>query len=104
MSDAKILLDDEIEISECWKVSLKAYSVLKNKKYPEGIKVRFVLLDLELKVARLLVDNHEPYGFHIHTELPHDKSIRKPLKVSNYHEALDEFWKMTWEILGDEIN
>ena len=37
------------------------------------------------------MDNHEPFGFHMHTELPHDKAVRVELAVSDHNAALNLF-------------
>lgn len=51
---------------------------------------------------RLLVDNHEPFGFHIHTQLPEDKNVRIQLPVSNYSEALQLFRQEVERIINRE--
>ncbi len=56
-------------------------------KYPEGVKASFVLLDLTINLPVVLVDNHAPFGFHLHPGLPEDKNLRKELKTSSYEEA-----------------
>lgn len=72
------------------------------EKFPEGIKVSLALIDVIKKVPRLLIDNHAPFGFHVHTELPGNKDSRRVLKAKDYTEALDEFWRLTKEITNDE--
>ncbi len=39
-------------------VSIAVYAVEKNRKFPGGIKAKFLLQESESGVARLLVDNH----------------------------------------------
>ncbi len=62
----------------------------------------FALLDVIDKVPRLLVDNHAPFGFHVHAELPKNKQARKSLATKDYQEALDEFWRLVKEIVKNE--
>ena len=81
---------------------IKVYEVDKNKKFPDGIKARYVLVDAYKGVPRLLVDNHEPYGYHMHTRLPKNKSHRVKLEVDHYLDALDIFLDETKRILKDE--
>ena len=49
-------------------------------KYPEGIKMRMALFRLSSKDQDRelieLIDNHPPYGVHIHNRLPQDHSSR----------------------------
>lgn len=99
MAKALIVLNQVLDISERFRVELKVFEVEASAKYPEGIKVRFVLIDVIHKVARLLIDNHEPFGFHVHEELPENKSARRLLSTRDYAEALDEFWRIAKEIV-----
>lgn len=103
MAKAVILVDQALNLSERFRVELKVFEVDSSDKYPEGIKVKFVLIDVIQKAPRLLVDNHEPFGFHVHEELPENKEVRRTLKTKNYLEALDEFWRLAKEITNDKI-
>ncbi len=81
-------------------MELSVLQIEPSAKHPEGIKASFVLIDAEKGVPRLVVDNHEPYGFHVHTELPEKKDVRRRLPTADYLQALDEFWRLTMEITG----
>lgn len=72
----------------------------RNEKFPEGLKVRYVLIDGDGKFARLLVDNHESFGFHIHSQLPEDHSTREILPTIDYNEALQIFMKEVEKIVS----
>ena len=74
MGSSSVLWDQSFQLTESFRVEAKVYEIEPTEKYPEGIKARFVLIDVENNLARLLVDNHSPYGFHIHTGLPEDKT------------------------------
>jgi hypothetical protein len=102
MAKAVVLLDETLDISERYRVEIRAYEIEPNKKHPEGVKVSFTLIDVINKVPRLLIDNHAPFGFHVHEELPENKESRRILKTVNYLEALDEFWKLVKDIINDE--
>ncbi len=80
----------------------KVYEVSKSKKHPEGVKAKFVLIDIERNAPRLLVDNHAPFGFHIHTKLPDDKNIRVELPTKDFLEAYDEFLNEVERIVKNE--
>ena len=82
--------------------SLKVFEVGKSKRFPDGIKAKFVLLDIELGFARLLLDNHHPFGFHLHTKLPEDKDHRTPLDVTDYRAALHFFLEEVERIVKNE--
>ena len=101
MTKAVVLLDQKLDISERYRVELKAFEVAISKKYPEGVKVSFALIDVIQKAPRLLIDNHAPFGFHVHEELPNNKDSRRRLKTNDYLEALDEFWRLTKEITNE---
>ena len=50
-----------------------------------------MLIDLELGKAVFLIDNHAPFGFHMHSSLPTDKDQRQSLNISTYEEAYKVF-------------
>lgn len=89
-------------MTDKFRVEVKVYEVKITTKYPNGIKAKFVLIDMERCVARLLVDNHAPYGFHIHSKLPKDKTARTTLQVDNFFDAFDEFLKEAERIVEYE--
>lgn len=82
---------------------LKVIKVPKSAKFPDGFKVNCILLDKETKTARLLLDNHAPFGYHLHTELPNNKHARLAVDVKNYSEAIQVFFREARKI-ADEKN
>jgi hypothetical protein len=102
MGKSKCLLNQKIEISEKFRVELKVFEVEVSKKYPEGIKARFVLIDSFIKKPILLIDNHAPFGFHIHEDLAASKVKRRKIVEDDYLKVLDVFWCLTTEILRNE--
>ncbi len=102
MGDAKIIWDQSFQLAENFRVELKVYEVKPTEKYPEGIKARFVLIDMERNHARLLIDNHAPFGFHIHTGLPEDKATRIVLNTKDFYEAFVEFINEAERIVKNE--
>lgn len=102
MTEPKVLMDVSYILRGRYRVIAKVLQVEGNKKFPEGVKAKFVLIDLELNQPRLLVDNHAPFGFHLHTALPHDKGSRVPLDVKNFNEAYEEFLKEVERVLDNE--
>ena len=103
MTKATILLDQKLDISERYRVELKVFEVQKSERFPERIKVSFILIDVIAKVPRLLIDNHAPFGFHVHEDLPNNKESRRQLPVSDYSEALEEFWRLAKEIINGDL-
>jgi hypothetical protein len=81
---------------------LNVIGVPRNPKFPSGIKAKFALIHMEGNYIRLLVDNHEPFGFHIHTQLPEDRNVRIQLPVSDYREALKLFRQEVERIIKNE--
>lgn len=103
MPAARILYDEKVKLLDGrYEARIVAYEVSKSKKFPDGIKLSCVLLDTEEKVPRLLLDNHEPYGYHLHTKLPHDKSYRISVDVKNYEEAIEFFMQAASEVIENE--
>jgi len=102
MGKAVILLDVCQDISERYRVEIKAFKVGPSDRYPEGVKARYVLVDVVLKVPRVLVDNHAPLGFHYHPGLPVDKKKCIELDTDDYLEALDFFRDRVKEVLRNE--
>ena len=85
-----------------FQAQVKVIEVPKSAKFPEGIKVRCVLLDVELNLPRLLLDNHEPFGYHLHTRLPEDKKFRESVEVSGYEDAIRLFIREARKVVEDE--
>ena len=102
MTKARTILYLKESITDRYRVELKVYGVDRSKKYPDGFKVSFALIDLESNQLRVLIDNHAPYGFHFHEGLPDDKNLREKVNISNYFEALDEFWIRANRIIYDQ--
>jgi hypothetical protein len=104
MSKAKLLSVQRVVIGKTNRfiVEMKVRQVTRDLKYPEGIKVNMSLVDTERSCLRLLVDNHAPFGFHIHHRLPENHSHREPLRVSNFEEAADYFIKLAERIVDEE--
>lgn len=100
MKATEFLINELFEINARYRVVLTALRVPKNEKFPAGLKVRYVLIDTDGEFARLLVDNHEPFGFHMHTQLPEDHSIREILPTTDYNEALQIFLKEMERIMS----
>ncbi|PIT99827.1 MAG: hypothetical protein COT74_08560 [Bdellovibrionales bacterium CG10_big_fil_rev_8_21_14_0_10_45_34] len=63
MGDAKLVWDQSFQLTENYRVELKVYEVEPTEKYPEGIKARFVLIDMGAVTWRdfLLITMH-PLG------------------------------------------
>lgn len=102
MKRATVLLSRAWDISERFRIELKVFAVKASAKYPQGIKARYALIDVINKYPRLVVDNHEPFGFHAHIALPKERNNRLLLKGVDYLEAKDIFLNMVEEILKYE--
>jgi hypothetical protein len=81
---------------------VKVYQVERSKKFPAGIKAKFLLQNAQVGSPRLLIDNHEPYGFHMHTKMPHDHAHLETLDVKDHQAALDFFLEEVERILKNE--
>jgi len=104
MAKAKLIFDQRIRFIEGrFEARIKAYEVIKSKKFPDGVKLSCILLDLQEKVPRLLLDNHEPYGYHLHTKMPLDKTHRTLLNVNNFEEAIEFFMGEVPRVIENEV-
>ena len=93
MNKARLVQNQRIVLKDgLFVIEVKVYEVTKSKKFPEGVKVRCVLIDTETLKPRLLLDNHAPFGFHLHTKLPEDSDFRVSLDIDNYEDAIKIFF------------
>lgn len=101
---AKVILDRTLVLSRDgrYEADIKVLAISKSEKFPLGIKAKFVLLDTYEGTARLLVDNHEPYGFHMHTKLPKEPEHRERLETGDHEEALEVFLREAERIVRNE--
>jgi len=101
---AKVLIDRRLVFGRTnrYVADIKVFGVPISEKFPEGIKARFILLDTVDGSARLLIDNHEPYGFHIHRRLPREPKHRESMKVADHNEALQQFLAEVERIVRNE--
>ncbi len=81
---------------------IKAYEVPRDSKYPVGVKLKCVLIDVKQDKPRVLLDNHEPFGFHLHTRLPDDPDFRVKLDIADYEEAIRVFMKEVRKVVSNE--
>ncbi|MEO5971442.1 MAG: hypothetical protein ABIQ95_16070 [Bdellovibrionia bacterium] len=102
MSAIRIILDEKFAINNRFRVVLYALRVPVSEKFPNGIKAKFVLIDVQGNFPKLLVNNHEPFGFHMHTALPEDKDVRVELPVIDHNAALALFYKEVERILKND--
>lgn len=103
MSKAKLLVDEKYSFQNGrYFAHVIVYEISANKKFPEGVKVRCVLVDAESDQPRLLLDNHAPFGFHLHTRLPDDKDFRVSLTVTTAAEAIKYFMSQVKKVVKNE--
>lgn len=103
MQKAKQLRNERIVLQQGrFIIEIKAYEVTCSRKFPEGIKVKCVLIDVEQGKPRVLLDNHEPFGFHLHTRLPDDPDFRVSLDIVDYSEAVRIFFSEVRKVVSHE--
>ena len=84
MQKAKLLRHQRVTLREGrFVVEIKAYEVPAGRRFPSGIKLKCVLIDVEQGKPRVLLDNHEPFGFHLHARLPDDPDFRVWLDIED---------------------
>lgn len=102
---AVLIYEEKVTYKEGrYTVFARVYQVEKSKKFPDGIKAKFILIDSERGIERLLIDNHEPHGFHMHSRLPKDKKYREKMETKDYREALDRFFDEVRRIISEDEN
>ena len=75
-------------------VSIEVYETENLSMFPEGVTGTFRLFQMSEngeKVLVYLIDNHAPYGFHEHDELPVNHFSRALIHVKNWQEAWEKF-------------
>ena len=103
MVKAKVIYHQKMRLLEGrFEACIKAYAVSNNKKFPDGVKLSCILLDLHQKAPRLLLDNHEPYGYHLHTKMPYDKAHRALIHVRGFEEAIEFFMDEVQKVINEE--
>ena len=103
MKKAKLIRDQRFILSQgLFKAEIKAYEVPVSRKFPIGIKLKCVLIDVEQGKPRILLDNHEPYGFHLHAGLPDDPDFRVTLDILDYEEAIKIFFNEVRKVVSNE--
>lgn len=100
MHKARLIQNQSLVLKDgLFVVEVKVYEVTKSKKFPEGVKVKCVLVDTETLKSRLLLDNHAPFGYHLHTKLPQDANFRLPLDIANYEDAIKIFFEEVKKVI-----
>jgi hypothetical protein len=100
---AKILIDDSFNFNNGYVAIIKVFEVKNDDKFPEGIKAKFILINKNSEEPELLIDNHEPFSWHIHNDLPHNHEKRETLKdIKNYNDALALFWREVEKVVNNE--
>jgi hypothetical protein len=103
VAKAKVVSDYAVVLAAGrFELRVKIFKVEKTSKFPDGYKVSCVMLDTELSVARLVLDNHEPFGYHLHTKLPGDKNFRLSISVESYKDAVRAFFKQARRIANEK--
>lgn len=103
MEKAKLLRDEHIILAQGqFVIEIKAYQVPNSQKFPTGIKLKCVLIDTKQKKPRVLLDNHEPFGFHLHSRLPDDPDFRVSLDIHDYEEAIKVFFGEVRKVVAYE--
>lgn len=103
MSKAKVLRDHSIIFANgTFQAQVKVYAVTRSLKFPDGFKVRCALIEIRTGALRVLLDNHEPFGYHLHTKLPKDRKARITVNVRNYQDAIDLFFDEVERLVKNE--
>jgi hypothetical protein len=103
MSKAKVLRDQSLDFADgTFEAQVKVYEVAKSLKFPDGFKVRCALIETKTGALRVLLDNHEPFGYHLHAKLPKDRKARTSVNVRNYQDAISLFFDEVEKVVKNE--
>ena len=97
MAYPMIIHENAHKVGRKWYVRILILGVVTTPAYPEGIKYRATLVDLETGERVLAIDNCAGHGDHIH--------IRNELRPYHYlgtGELLRDFWKMADTLMGED--
>lgn len=104
MTTAQVLIDEVVTWKEGqFEVHIKVYKVAKSFKFPDGIKTRCALVERRTGILHLLLDNHYPFGYHLHSKLPKNKNFRELIHVCNHLEAIEIFHRKCEGIVYEKI-
>ncbi len=103
MSKARSVIDRAVLLEHGkFEARVKVYEIPKSLKFPQGHKVSCSLVERETGILRVLLDNHEPFGYHLHTKLPEDKSFRVGVDVKNHIEAIRLFFREARKVYNED--
>lgn len=103
MSKAKVVISQVLLLdNEKFEAHINVYEVSNNLKFPDGYKVRCALVERASGSLHVLLDNHQPYGYHLHSRLPKDKNFRLSLDVTNYGEAIKLFFSLVRKVTNEK--
>jgi hypothetical protein len=103
VSKAKVVVNQVLLLeNEKFEAHIKVYEVSNNSKFPDGYKVKCALVERNTGALHILLDNHEPFGFHLHSRLPKDKKFRLSLKINHYEEAIKLFFSEVRKVINEK--
>lgn len=103
MHKAKLIRNQRIILQDGrFALEIKAYEVPSDERFPTGVKLKCILIDVEQSKPRILMDNHEPFGFHLHARLPDDPDFRVSLNIEDYQEAIQVFFAEVRKVVSYE--
>ncbi len=100
---SKVLKDLKQKIGLFHVIHVKLQKVPPSEVRPDGFKLNCALIDLRVGKAVLILDNHAPFGYHIHPKALEDHTMRQEIQVSDPFEAISIFEAKVKEmIVSDE--
>jgi hypothetical protein len=99
---SRVLIDTNQQIGSHFVAKIKLLSITPDKVRPDGFKLNCVLIDLRINRPVLILDNHEPFGYHLHSDPQVDHNQRETLIVDSPTEAIELFVKISREIAHEK--
>lgn len=95
-----MLIDTKQLVGDNHVAIIKLLKITPDEKRPDGFKLNCVLLDISRGKPTLILDNHEPYGYHLHSNPTSNHDDRVEIIVEDPFEAIDIFFQRVKEIIG----
>lgn len=104
MAKAEKVWDEKLALSEGnFMMHTRVYKIpLPSKEFPSGYKVNCALWNAFTEEKLLILDNHEPFGYHYHPEPETNKDLRTPLNFTKPLDAIRWFKNKVEEVINED--
>ena len=97
---SSVLIDAKQLVGDNYVAIIKLLKISPDRKKPDGYKLNCVLLNISLGKPVLILDNHDPFGYHLHSNPASNHDDREEIIVEDPFEAINIFFQKVKEITG----